>query len=197
MVQRVSSLRKNILFVLRPSWLGWVLIVGTAKGVCAIHLGDRDTECCSQIDKHWPHAKSGEEEPVFMDWVAQIMTCIDRPQENLIPPLELEGTVFQKKVWAILQTIPPGSTVSYAELARRMGNPKAVRAVAQACGANPVAVVVPCHRVIASDGSLRGYRWGSARKHALLDREGAQLKKMENRGFEPLASAVRSQRSTN
>jgi O-6-methylguanine DNA methyltransferase len=95
----------------------------------------------------------------------------DKPQQGLDLPLDIQGTAFQQRVWQVLQEIPPGITASYSEIAQQIGNPRAVRAVARACASNQIAVAIPCHRVVGSDGSLKGYRWGSNRKQALLDRE--------------------------
>ncbi len=163
----------NIQFALKPSWLGWVLVVATTQGIVALHLGDTDTNLNALIPKYWPNAKLGQGNSVFQNWLGQIMAFIDRPQQQLNLPLGLEGTAFQQQVWSVLQSIPPGKTTSYKEVAQQMGIPTAVRAVARACATNPVAIVVPCHRVVGSDGALKGYRWGSDRKRALLDREAA------------------------
>lgn len=111
------------------------------------------------------------DDPAFADLVAQVVGLVDQPSRGLNLPLDLRGTAFQQRVWQALREIPPGSTVSYAELARRIGRPQAVRAVANACAANSLAVAVPCHRVVRRDGDLSGYRWGVERKRALLARE--------------------------
>jgi AraC family transcriptional regulator of adaptative response/methylated-DNA-[protein]-cysteine methyltransferase len=106
--------------------------------------------------------------------VAQVVGLVEAPQVGLELPLDVRGTAFQQRVWQALREIPPGRTASYAEIAERIGQPKSVRAVAQACGANPLAVAIPCHRVVRRDGGLSGYRWGVERKRTLLQREGSQ-----------------------
>ena len=121
----------------------------------------------------WARAEAQEigADPDFEALVAQVVGFVEAPQTGLDLPLDIRGTAFQQRVWQALQAIPPGSTLSYTELARRIGAPAAVRAVASACAANPLAVVIPCHRVVRNDGALAGYRWGIERKRALLDRE--------------------------
>lgn len=165
-------------YTTQPCWLGWVLIAATAKGICAIAFDDTPDALVAQLEadflKVHPAAQGGEGDDKFQAWVEQILNLIDRPSHPTHLPLDIQGTPFQQQVWQALQTIPPGTTRSYGAIARSIGNPKAVRAVAQACANNTLAVVIPCHRVVGSDGSLRGYRWGRDRKQALLDREIAQ-----------------------
>jgi len=159
----------EIRYSIHPCWLGQVLIAATPKGLCTIALGDTADALMAQLRQDFPNAKLSRDRE-YQSWVQQVLEAIETPQSvNL--PLDVRGTAFQRLVWQSLQTIPPGTTLSYGEVARRMDNPKAVRAVARACATNPLAVVVPCHRVIGQDGSLRGYRWGCDRKRALLDRE--------------------------
>lgn len=160
-----------IQYTVKPCWLGWVLIAGTAKGICAIALDDAPEPLVAQLRKRFPKANLQTGDRTFEIWVTQVLEHLDAPHQPIDVPLDLRGTAFQHQVWTLLRTIPPGETQSYGEIAKQLGNPKATRAVAQACGANPVAVVVPCHRVVGRDGQLRGYRWGCDRKQALLQRE--------------------------
>jgi len=122
----------------------------------------------------FPQAEFRQSDPAFSDMVAKVISFVESPRAGLSLPLDMYGSAFQQRVWTALRDIPAGSTISYCDLAGRIGRPKAVRAVATACAANPIAVIVPCHRVIRSDGSLGGYHWGIERKRALLDREAAQ-----------------------
>ena len=118
-----------------------------------------------------PSFKGGD--PEFERMVARVVGLVEAPGQRLDLPLDIRGTAFQQRVWAALRAIPPGKTATYTEIARAIGQPKAVRAVAQACGANPLAIAIPCHRVVRADGDLSGYRWGVERKRKLIDREAA------------------------
>jgi AraC family transcriptional regulator, regulatory protein of adaptative response / methylated-DNA-[protein]-cysteine methyltransferase len=151
--------------------LGSILVAATARGVCAIALGDDPDELIHELESRFPRAELIGSDPSFERLVAQVVGLVEgrAPDERL--PLDIRGTAFQRRVWQALCAIPKGETVSYAELARRLGDPKAARAVAGACAANVLAVAIPCHRVVRTDGSLCGYRWGVARKRQLLDRE--------------------------
>jgi len=159
----------TVRFLLRPCWLGWILLAATPRGILAITLGDQPGPLSEELCQRHPAAELAAADPELEGWLAQVLAAIDEPVPP--PPLDLGGTPFRRRVWQELVLIPAGRTVSYAELARRLGEPRSVRAVAQACGANPIALAIPCHRVIGSDGSLRGYRWGLERKKALLERE--------------------------
>ncbi|MBD2461153.1 bifunctional DNA-binding transcriptional regulator/O6-methylguanine-DNA methyltransferase Ada [Oscillatoria sp. FACHB-1407] len=161
----------DIRYTVQPCWLGWVLVAATPKGICAIAFGDTPETLTTQLQADFPKAQFSEGNAEFQTWVEQVIQLIETPQQTVDLPLDIQGTAFQQQVWQALQTIPPGTTVSYAEVAQRIGKPKSVRAVANACGSNHIAVAIPCHRVVGSDGSLRGYRWGSDRKQALLDKE--------------------------
>ncbi|MDX2214465.1 MAG: bifunctional DNA-binding transcriptional regulator/O6-methylguanine-DNA methyltransferase Ada [Oculatellaceae cyanobacterium bins.114] len=163
----------EIQYTVQPCWLGWVLIAATAKGICAIAFGDTPDQLTTQLQTDFPKAQFFKGDVAFKTWVEQVLRLIDTPQQGLDLPLDVQGTAFQQQVWQALRAIAPGTTVSYAEVAQRIGKPKAVRAVANACANNSIAVAIPCHRVVGSDGSLRGYRWGSDRKQALLDKESA------------------------
>ncbi len=154
------------------SKLGAVLVAATGRGVCAILLGDDAAELLKDLHARFPRARHEPADPAFGDWVAQVVAHVDAPgAAALALPLDIQGTAFQRRVWEVLQAIPPGETRSYAEVAVQLGSPGAVRAVAGACAANRLAVAIPCHRVVASNGALSGYRWGAGRKRALLERE--------------------------
>ncbi|PSB26328.1 bifunctional DNA-binding transcriptional regulator/O6-methylguanine-DNA methyltransferase Ada [Stenomitos frigidus ULC18] len=161
----------EIRYTVQPCWLGLILVAATAKGICAIALGDTPEALTKQLRVDFSKARFCEGDRAFEHWVTQVLSLIETPQQAFDLPLDLQGTAFQQQVWQSLQTIAPGTTVSYAEVAQKIGKPKAVRAVANACAHNHIAVAIPCHRVVGSDGSLRGYRWGRDRKQALLDRE--------------------------
>lgn len=151
--------------------LGWVLVAATERGVCAILLGDDAETLARDLRERFPRAEVLDADAGFNQVVAGVIAHVEAPAKPLALQLDVRGTVFQERVWRALRQIPLGSTASYSELARRIGAPSATRAVAQACAANPVAVVIPCHRVVRNDGSLSGYRWGVERKRVLLERE--------------------------
>ena len=153
------------------SSLGWVLVAATDRGVCAIDLGDGPDELRSSFRRRFPKAEMVESDRPFESWVRRVVSWIETPSGGLSLPLDIQGTAFQQRVWRALQDIPVGSKVSYAEIARRVGQPKAARAVAHACASNSLAIAIPCHRVMRGDGDLAGYRWGLERKRALLARE--------------------------
>jgi AraC family transcriptional regulator of adaptative response/methylated-DNA-[protein]-cysteine methyltransferase len=160
-----------IWYALADSALGRVLVAGTARGLCAILFGDADAALEAELRTRFPNARLVAADDAMRECVAEAVTYIDMPKGVFHLPLDIQGTAFQQKVWAALRDIPFGETATYAELAQRIGTPSATRAVASACGANPAAVAVPCHRVLRSDGGLGGYRWGIERKRRLLDRE--------------------------
>lgn len=151
--------------------LGTVLVAASDRGICAIMLGDDAGELASDLRDQFPEARIAAGDSEFQDWVNRTIALIEQPAVGAALPLDIRGTAFQLRVWQSLQRIPPGSSASYAEIARRLGQPRAVRAVARACAANRIAVAIPCHRAIRSDGSLAGYRWGVERKIELLRRE--------------------------
>ncbi len=150
--------------------LGLVLVAATARGLCAVLLGDSPEELIAELRCRFTAASIAEDRDLQPRLATIFSACNENPQAQALP-FDLRGTAFQARVWAALGTIPCGQTRTYAQIAQAIGRPKAVRAVAAACGANPIAVLVPCHRVIGSDGALTGYRWGVARKRALLDQE--------------------------
>lgn len=161
---------EQIRYALAPCELGWVLAATTERGLCAIELDDAPEPLASRLRSRFPQAEL-QEDPGLGGWLDAVVGLVSQPAAGIALPLDLQGTVFQQRVWAILRTIPPGSTRSYAEIAAQLGQPTATRAVAAACAANSLAIAIPCHRVVRSDGGLSGYRWGVARKRALLARE--------------------------
>lgn len=149
--------------------LGRALVAMTERGVCAIFLGDDEEQLVRDLEERFPRASIHKGDRAFTKDVARVLASLEAPAPDL--PLDIQGTAFQRRVWEELRKIPAGETRSYADVARALGKPSAVRAVARACGANPVAVAIPCHRVVRNDGQLSGYRWGVERKRALLARE--------------------------
>lgn len=170
-----TSADERIRWQVQPSWLGQVLVAWSTQGVCAILMADDDEAALAELQVRFPGALRLTAEASVHPWVSAVLNLIDpsmRPQAHEVSfPLDVGGTPFQQSVWAALQQIQPGQTVSYSELAQRLGQPRAVRAVAGACAANVLAVAIPCHRVVRRDGKLSGYRWGLSRKQALLARE--------------------------
>ena len=161
----------RIRFAIAQSFLGLVLVAATKRGICTIDFGNTREELTNRLRARFPRAILQGDDPGFAAWVAAVVAFIDAPRRSLGLPLDIQGTAFQQRVWRALQAIPPGTTASYAEVAKRLGNPSAARAVAQACASNTIAVAIPCHRVVRSDGGTSGYRWGVKRKRALLERE--------------------------
>lgn len=168
---RAGGAGMQIRYAIAPCSLGLVIAAVTDAGVCAIFLGEDGTTLKQELAARFPNAERIEARKGLEKVLADVVASIDTPAKAPALPLDIRGTAFQQRVWAALQEIPAGETTTYAEIARRIGKPKAVRAVGAACGANPVAVAVPCHRVVGQDGKLTGYRWGVARKRALLERE--------------------------
>lgn len=161
-----------IQFAVGESSLGSILVAVSDKGVCAISLGDDPGALVRDLQDQFPKADLVGGDKEFEKTVAQVVGFIEAPGIGFKLPLDVRGTAFQLRVWQALKEIPLGKTVSYSDIAERIGAPKAVRAVAQACGSNRLAVAIPCHRVLRNDGALSGYRWGVERKSALLNREG-------------------------
>ena len=164
----------HIHFDIGSSTLGRVLVASNDKGICAIFMADADNALISQLRERFPEAELSPDPRRLTGVLPRVIGFIESPSGVLDLPLEPEGTKFQRRVWRALAQIPAGTTASYADIARRIDAPKSVRAVAQACGANPLALAIPCHRVVRSDGALSGYRWGVTRKRALLEREAAR-----------------------
>jgi AraC family transcriptional regulator of adaptative response/methylated-DNA-[protein]-cysteine methyltransferase len=155
--------------------LGWALVAATERGICMTALGDDRDRLGEALRQRFPAAAVIAEDAGLKGWADRIVRFITAPDQNLDLPLDIRGTAFQARVWRALRKIPLGKTASYSEIAAALGQPKAVRAVAQACAANKLALIVPCHRVIRSDGDLGGYRWGLERKRELLARERAAV----------------------
>lgn len=164
---------ETIRYEILDTSLGRLLVSVSEHGVCELSFGDDDGELIASCKQRFPKAQIAPANKRTRDMAAALVAAVESPSGAPDVPLDMRGTPFQRAVWEQLCAIPAGSTISYGELARRVGRPKAVRAVAQACGANPVAVIVPCHRVIGADGSLTGYASGIERKRILLEREGA------------------------
>jgi AraC family transcriptional regulator of adaptative response/methylated-DNA-[protein]-cysteine methyltransferase len=164
---------QTIRFAMVETPIGWALVAATKRGICMTALGDDRENLVAALRQRFPAAEVIADEASLKDWADRIVHFITAPDRNLDLPLDIQGTAFQARVWRALQKIPFGRTASYTEIAAALGQPKAVRAVAQACAANKLALLVPCHRVIRSDGELGGYRWGVERKRALLARERA------------------------
>lgn len=162
---------RRIRFAVGQCSLGAVLVAASERGVCAILMGDEPDALLRDLQDRFAAAELIGADGGFEQWMAQVVGLIEAPELGLHLPLDIRGTAFQQRVWLALRAVPVGQTVSYSELAQRIGSPKAVRAVAGACAANPLAVAIPCHRVVRSDGGLSGYRWGVERKRALLWRE--------------------------
>jgi AraC family transcriptional regulator of adaptative response/methylated-DNA-[protein]-cysteine methyltransferase len=163
----------EIRFAVGECSLGSILVAATAKGVCAILLGDDPDALVKDLQDRFPRAAFLGGDETFEAIVAKVVGFVEAPSLGLDLPLDVKGTAFQERVWKALRGIPSGETATYSQIAARIGAPSAGRAVAQACAANPLAVAIPCHRVVRRDGSLSGYRWGVARKEALLKKEGA------------------------
>lgn len=161
----------RIMFAIAQSALGALLVARSGRGVCAISLGDDPEALLRELQERFPRAELVGGDGGFEQLVAQVVGFVEAPRLGLDLPLDIRGTAFQQRVWEALRKVPAGETVSYAEIAARIGRPTSVRAVAQACAANTLAVAIPCHRVVRSDGALSGYRWGIARKQQLLARE--------------------------
>jgi AraC family transcriptional regulator of adaptative response/methylated-DNA-[protein]-cysteine methyltransferase len=164
----------TIRFAVGQTSLGAILVAATEKGVCAIALGDEPAALVRALQDRFPNAALVGADRDFEAVVAKVVGLVEAPGLGADLPLDVRGTAFQERVWQALRAIPAGTTASYADVAKRIGSPAAVRAVARACAANPVAIAIPCHRVVRTDGDLSGYRWGVERKRELLAREAKQ-----------------------
>lgn len=173
---RARGAGATIRFAAGECWLGSILVAATDVGVCAISIGDDPAVLVRELQDRFSNATLIGAEATFEEWVARVVGFVRRPSAGLHLPLDIQGTAFQQRVWQALCRIPCGQTRSYTRVARDLGAPNAVRAVATACAANPLAVAIPCHRVVRTDGSLSGYRWGIDRKARLLDAERAAPK---------------------
>ncbi|QJI29014.1 bifunctional DNA-binding transcriptional regulator/O6-methylguanine-DNA methyltransferase Ada [Pseudomonas sp. ADAK18] len=170
---KAGGTNSDIRFAVGQCSLGAILVAQSNRGVCAILLGDDPDKLVRDLQDQFPRANLIGADHGFEQLIAQVVGFIEAPALGLDLPLDLRGTAFQERVWQALREIPVGSTASYGEIAKRIGAPTSFRAVAQACGANSLAVAIPCHRVVRSDGNLSGYRWGVERKRQLLEREGS------------------------
>ena len=168
---RAGGANTEIRFAVGECSLGSILVAASNRGICAITIGDDADGLVRDLQDRFPRAALIGGDAEFERLVASVVGFIEAPQLGLALPLDVRGTAFQRRVWQALRKIPAGTTATYAEIAKRIGAPRSVRAVAQACAANALAVAIPCHRVVKTDGSLSGYRWGVERKRALLDRE--------------------------
>ncbi|WP_407352530.1 bifunctional DNA-binding transcriptional regulator/O6-methylguanine-DNA methyltransferase Ada [Luteimonas sp. R10] len=170
---RAGGAEETIRFAVGQCSLGAILVASSAKGIAAILLGDDPDALLCSLQDQFPKAHLVGGDRAYESLVARVVGLVESPGLGLDLPLDVRGTAFQQRVWQALRDIPAGRTATYAEIARRIGTPKSVRAVAGACAANALAVAIPCHRVVRSDGALSGYRWGVERKRALLEREAA------------------------
>jgi AraC family transcriptional regulator of adaptative response/methylated-DNA-[protein]-cysteine methyltransferase len=168
---RKGGARQHVHYGFAKTWLGWMLVAATKRGICMIAFDDAKDKLVSHLKKRFSQAEVSHADDGFTEWMQAAACKAEQPHLGTALPLDIQGTAFEERVWQALRQIPPGETLSYSEVAKAIGKPKAVRAVASACAKNPVAVAIPCHRVIGSDGKLHGYRWGLKRKQALLDRE--------------------------
>lgn len=168
---RAGGAGTAIRFAIGQSSLGAILVAASERGVCSILLGDDPQALVRDLQDRFPNAELIGGDAAFEQLVATVVGLVEAPAIGVDLPLDVRGTAFQQRVWQALRAIPAGSTATYSEIAARIGSPKSVRAVAQACAANPLAIAIPCHRVVRTDGNLAGYRWGVERKRQLLARE--------------------------
>jgi AraC family transcriptional regulator of adaptative response/methylated-DNA-[protein]-cysteine methyltransferase len=173
----------NISYTIVDSTMGRLLVAVTERGVCAVRMGDEDAALEQDLREEFPHAQITREDSALRETVEKILNHLDSDEPRLDLPLDIRSTAFQRQVWEKLRAIPYGQTVSYGDVAKSLGKPGAVRAVGRACATNPVALVIPCHRVVREDQSLGGYRWGLDRKKKLLYHE-------RGRPFSPSDSAL-------
>jgi AraC family transcriptional regulator of adaptative response/methylated-DNA-[protein]-cysteine methyltransferase len=168
---RAGGAHTDIRFAVGECSLGSILVAASERGVCAILMGDDPERLVRDLQDRFPRALLIGGDAAFERVVSMVVGFVEAPKRGLGLPLDIRGTAFQQRVWQALQAIPPGATLSYSQLAASIGAPRAARAVAHACAANPLAVAIPCHRIVRNDGALSGYRWGVERKRALLERE--------------------------
>ena len=174
---RAGGASAEIRFAVGECSLGSILVASSDRGICAVLLGDDPDALARDLQDRFPRANLIGGDAEFEQLVSKVVGLIEAPALGLDLPLDVRGTAFQQRVWQALQKIPAGATATYTDIAKLIGLPKSVRAVAQACGANPLAVAIPCHRVVRNDGASSGYRWGIERKRALLEREATQRKR--------------------
>ncbi len=166
----------SITYGIAQCFLGWVIIAATDRGICAIEFGDDPEALPGQVQSRFPNAQLNKADVGFKTLIQEVVDFIESPKDSFRVPVDIQGTAFQQQVWEVLRQIRPGQTMSYTDVAERLGKPNAVRAVASACAANKLAVVVPCHRVISKAGKAGGYRWGAERKEKLLESEQDYIK---------------------
>jgi AraC family transcriptional regulator of adaptative response/methylated-DNA-[protein]-cysteine methyltransferase len=171
---RAGGANEEIKFAVGQTSLGAILVASSTKGVASILLGDDPDKLVRNLQDRFPKARLVGADREYEALISRVVGFVENPHIGLDLPLDVRGTAFQRRVWQVLQEIPIGERVSYAEIARRIGSPRSVRAVAGACAANNLAVAIPCHRVVRNDGAVSGYAWGVERKRALLDREASQ-----------------------
>ncbi|GAC1494228.1 MAG: hypothetical protein NVS2B14_07680 [Chamaesiphon sp.] len=172
---RAGGTGTDIRFAVGECSLGSLLVAKSDRGICAIFLGDDPEALTRNLQDRFPQANLIGGDAEFEQLVSKVVGFVEAPALGLDLPLDIRGTAFQQRVWQALRKIPSGSTASYTDIAKCIGLPKSVRAIAQACGANPLAVAIPCHRIVRNDGTLSGYRWGVERKRTLLEREARVL----------------------
>ncbi|MCG6931199.1 MAG: bifunctional DNA-binding transcriptional regulator/O6-methylguanine-DNA methyltransferase Ada [Desulfofustis sp.] len=168
---RAGAAGITVSYAIARGFLGWTIVGATDRGICAIEFGDDPASLPRQLQDSFPKAQIVPAGPGFTRLLGEVVRSIESPRSAFNLPLDIQGTAFQQKVWNVLRTIAPGTTLSYTEVAEKIGNRNAARAVASACAANKLAVVIPCHRILSKDGGVSGYRWGIDRKQALLDHE--------------------------
>ncbi|HMA93931.1 MAG TPA: bifunctional DNA-binding transcriptional regulator/O6-methylguanine-DNA methyltransferase Ada [Polyangiaceae bacterium] len=173
---RAGGAAERIRFALGECSLGSILVAASERGVCAIALADQPEPLLRELEQQFAQAELIGGDRAFERLVAQVVGLVEQPWRVSELPLDIRGTAFQERVWRALRRVGPGTTLTYGELAKRIGAPTAVRAVARACASNRVAVAIPCHRVVRADGALSGYRWGVERKRQLLQREAARTR---------------------
>ncbi len=169
--QQAAGKTISIVYAIAPCPLGYLLVATTEKGICSVKLGDEADKLEHILNQEFHQAHIMRDDQTHREWIQAILDLIAGGEAHLDLPLDIRGTAFQKQVWQALQRIPYGETRTYTDIARNIAKPQAVRAVGNACGANPIALIVPCHRVLRSDGSLGGYHWGIERKQKLLIQE--------------------------
>ena len=160
-----------VTYTIVDSPVGRMMVAGTDKGICSVKLGDRDDRLEQDLRREYPEANIARDQSGLRAWVGPLVGHLNGSRPHLDLPIDVQATAFQWKVWRYLQSIPSGETRAYSDVAKAIGKPSAVRAVARACATNPVCLVVPCHRIVGKNGALTGYRWGVSRKKQLLDRE--------------------------
>jgi AraC family transcriptional regulator of adaptative response/methylated-DNA-[protein]-cysteine methyltransferase len=168
---RAMTKTEDIQYIIQESYVGCVLVAQSEKGICSILLGDTKKILRDDLQERYPHATISEGDAALKKLSVRVLKFIENPASVIDLPLDIRGTDYQKRVWAALRKIPVGKTASYTDIANRLKTPNAARAVAGACAANSLAIVIPCHRVVKSDGALSGYRWGVERKRRLLQVE--------------------------